>query len=379
MREQVLRASPGLAFLLENYPLGATPTANPLVDSYSRFQSLAIDENTASARLDHQFSERNRFFGRLNMNNSIVDGPLFSLLPSALGVTDFQYVPSKSRNVVLNFQRTVSGCTLAEFTAGMQRTMTEGSSDTPFPQVNITGLTVVPGSRRFNLSNSTMFQYGGSVSHVRGGHTLKAGLTLWRTRVNSWTTSFVSLTYVSLADFIANRMSQAALTAGTFGNGIRQSHYGAFVQDTWQLRPRLTLDLGLRYDYATPNHDPQGRLRVFDTRSLALTEPHAPWYRQDRNNFAPRLALAWQASSRHTTFSYTFGKAIDNVPDSGVAGTEPQDFRCLPCERVSVPPTSATTLPSAPSGTCPGRSAPACWAAGNWPSSDWPAAARRST
>lgn len=483
LREQALRTSPGLAFLLENYPRGTAPTANPLVDSYSRFQSLAIDENTGSARLDHQFSERNRFFGRLNMNNSIVDGPLFSILPSALGVTDFQYVPSKSRNAVLNFQRTVSGRTLAEFTAGMQRTMTEGSSDTPFPQVNITGLTVVPGSRRFNLSNSTVFQYGGSISHVRGGHTLKAGLTLWRTRVNSWTTSVVSLTYVSLADFIANRMSQATLTAGTFGNGIRQSHYGAFIQDTWQLRPRLTLDLGLRYDYATPNHDPQGRLRAFDTRTLALTEPRAPWYRQDRNNFAPRLALAWQAASRlavragyglfyqqfapgagnalaqntlagnaqlsralipnlswpldpfvsqgvppapvaggfhwdkpdayaqqwnftllsdlwggfgletayvgnrglnlrrqfninwidpstgrrplphlsrvniehangqsiyhalqlalrrrfgssfHTTFSYTFGKAIDNVPDSGVAGTEPQDFRCLPCER----------------------------------------------
>jgi len=483
MREQTLRTSPGLAFLLENYPQGTAPTANPLVDSYSRFQSLGIDENTGSARLDHQFSERNRFFGRLNMNNSLVDGPLFSILPSALGSTDFQYVPSKSRNAVLNFQRMISSQTLMELTAGMQRTMTEGSSDTPYPQVNITGLTVVPGSRRFNLSNSTVFQYGGTVSHVRGGHTLKAGLTLWRTRVNSWTTSFVSLTYVSLADFIANRMTQATLTAGTFGNGLRQTHYGAFIQDTWQLRPRLTLDLGLRYDYATPNYDPQKRLRSFDMRTLTLGEPGAPWYRQDRNNFAPRLALAWQAASRlavrtgyglfyqqqapgagnalaqntlagnallsratipalswpldsfvaqgvapapvangfnwdkpdlygqqwnftvmselwggfgletayvgnrginlrrqininwidpltsrrllpqlsrvnidhangqstyhalqlsvrrrfgtqlHTTFSYTYGKAIDNVPDSGVGGTEPQDLRCFACER----------------------------------------------
>ncbi len=483
MREQTLRTSPELGFLLENYPRGTAPTANPLVDSYSRFQSLAIDENTGSARLDHQFSESNRLFGRLNMNNSLVDGPLFSILPSALGVTDFQFVPSKSRNAVLNFQQTVSGRTLVELTAGMQRTMTEGSSDTPYPQVNITGLTVTPGSRRFNLSNSTVFQYGGTVSHVRGGHTLKAGFTLWRTRVNSWTTSFVSLTYVSPADFIANRMTQATLTAGTFGNGIRQTHYGAFAQDTWQLRSRLTLDLGLRYDYATPNHDAQDRLRAFDTRTLALSAPRTQWYRQDRNNIAPRVALAWQPTKRvavrtgyglfyqqfapgagnaiaqntlagntqlsraaipnlswpldrfvsqgvvpapvaagfhwdkpdayaqqwnftvlselwggfglemayvgnrginlrrqyninwidpatgrrplpqysrvnveyangqsvyhalqlavrrrfstslHTTFSYTFGKAIDNVPDSGIAASEPQDFRCLSCER----------------------------------------------
>jgi hypothetical protein len=298
MREQAIRTSPALAFLLENYPLGQAPTANSFVDSYSRFQSLAIDENTASARLDHQFSEKNRFFGRLNMNNSLVDGPLFSILPTALGVTDFQFVPSKSRNAVLNFQRVASARTLLELTAGMQRTMTEGSSETPYPQVNITGVTVFPGSRRLNLSNSTVFQYGGTLTHVRSGHTLKTGATLWRARVNSWTTSFTSLVYLSPQDFINNRMQQATLTAGTFGNGIRQTHAGLFVQDSWQARPGLTVDLGMRYDVSTPNYDAQDRLRTFDTRTLALGEPGGPWYRADRNNFAPRVGIAWQPFRR---------------------------------------------------------------------------------
>lgn len=298
MREQALRASPSVAFLLENFPRGTAPAANPLVDSYSRFQSLAIGENTGSARVDHHFSERDRFFARLNMNNSLVDGPLFSILPSALGTTDFQFVPSKSRNAVLNFQRTMSERTLIELTAGMQRTMTEGSSDTPYPQVTITGLTVVPGSRRFNLSNSTVFQYGGTATQVRRGHTLKAGLTAWRARVNTWTTAVTSLTYLSPADFIANRMQQAVLTAGTFGNGVRQTHFGMFVQDTWQARPGLTFDIGLRYDVTTPNHDAQDRLQAFDSRILALGAPGSAWYRWDRNNFAPRLGIAWQATSR---------------------------------------------------------------------------------
>ena len=298
MREQVLRASPSLAFLLENFPPGDSPTANPLVANYSRFQSLAVDENTGSLRIDHNFSERDRLFARLNMNNSLVDGPLFSLLPSALGATDFQFVPSKSRNAVINYQRTVSPRTLLELTAGLQRTMTEGSSETPYPQVTITGFTVVPGSRRLNLSNATVFQYGGSLSHVRGAHAWKAGLTFWRTHVNSWTTSVVSLLYLTPQDFINNRLQQATLTAGTFGNGVRQSHLGLYLQDTWQLRPGLTLDLGLRYDFSAPNTSVGDRLRAFDIRSGALGAPGAPWYAADRDNFAPRAALAWQLDSR---------------------------------------------------------------------------------
>jgi hypothetical protein len=307
MRQQTLQTSPQLRFLLDNFPEGTASTANPLVDTYSRFQSLAIDENTASLRLDHNFSSKDRVFGRLNLNNSLVDGPLFSILPSALGVTDFQYVPSKSRNAALNYQRTVSPSTLLEFTAGLQRTMTEGSSDTPFPQVSITGFTVVPGSRRFNLSNATVFQYGGTATHIRGAHTLKTGLTFWRTRVNSWTTAVTSLAYLSPQDFVANRLQQATLTAGTFGNGIRQAHTGMFVQDTWQLRPGLTLDLGLRYDLTTPNHDAQDRLQTFDTRTLGLAPPGGQWYRWDRNNFAPRAALAWRLSNR---FSLRTGYGI---------------------------------------------------------------------
>jgi hypothetical protein len=298
MRQQTLAASPNLAFLLENFPRGTTPTANPLVDSYTRSESVKLNEDTGSLRLDHNASPRDRIFARLNLNNSTVDGPLFSILPSALGLTDFQLVASHSRNAALNWQRVISPASLLELTAGLQRTMTNGSSETPFPQVNITGLTVVPGSRRLNLSNANVFQYGGTFSHVRGSHTIKAGATLWRTQVNSWTTSVASVSYLSLQDFINNRMGIANLTAGTFGNGIRQTHVGLFVQDNWQVRPGLTVDYGIRYDVTTPNHDNQDRLQSFDTRSGQLSVPGGPWYRADRNNFAPRLGIAWQLRPR---------------------------------------------------------------------------------
>jgi hypothetical protein len=327
MREQALRTSPSLAFLLENFPAGQTPTANPLVSSYSRFQSLAVNEETGSFRLDQTVTAKTRFFGRLNMNNGTVDGPLFSILPSALGVTDFQTVPTRTRNAVLNLQHTASPRTILEMTAGFQRTATNGSSETPYPQVNITGVTVVPGSRRLNLSNANVFQYGGAITHVRGAHTIKAGAGLWRTQVNSWTTSFTSLTYTSPADFIANRLQLAALTAGTFGNGLRQTHTGVYLQDTWQLRPGVTIDLGVRYDYTAPNHDVQDRLRPFDTRTGQLMAPGARWYNADRDNFAPRVGVAWQVWRRmairtgYGVFFQQFPAGIgNNLPQNTLAG-----------------------------------------------------------
>jgi outer membrane receptor protein involved in Fe transport len=323
MREQALRTSPELGFLLENFPRGTSATANPLVANYSRFQSLEVNEETGSARIDHAFSEATRIYGRVNLNNGTVDGPLFSILPSALGVTDFQTVPTRTRNAVLNLQHTVSPRTIVELRAGLQRTATNGSSETPYPQVSITGLTVVPGSRRLNLSNANVFQYSGSVTSVRGAHTVKAGAGLWRTQVNSWTTSVVSLAYLSPADFIANRMQLATLTAGTFGNGIRQTHTGAFLQDTWQARPGLTVDIGLRYDYTAPNRDAQDRLLPFDTRTGQLKAPGEPWYNADRNNFAPRVGVAWQVR-RGVALRTGYGIFFQQFP-AGIGNSLPQN------------------------------------------------------
>jgi hypothetical protein len=78
----------------------------------------------------------------------------------------------------------------------------------------------------------------------------------------------------------------------------RQEVYAAFVQSDWKLRPDLTLNLGLRYEYGTPyygngenpnvNFDlATGQLVVADGGDKYLVDA-------DRNNFGPRLGVAWQ-------------------------------------------------------------------------------------
>src|SRR5882762_6838784 len=86
-----------------------------------------------------------------------------------------------------------------------------------------------------------------------------------------------------------------------------QKQYALFAQDEWKATPRLTLTLGLRYEYTTPETDTRGfsfslirglQSKRFLNAPLGLVfpgDPGAPkgWYFPDRKNFSPRVGFAW--------------------------------------------------------------------------------------
>src|SRR5208337_1861737 len=91
------------------------------------------------------------------------------------------------------------------------------------------------------------------------------------------------------------------------GSLIRSKQYSVFAQDEWRAARRLTLTLGLRYEYTTPKTDPLGRLwsiipglqsTRFVNAPLGLVFPGdrgAPSGSNfpDRNDWAPRFGFAW--------------------------------------------------------------------------------------
>jgi hypothetical protein len=102
----------------------------------------------------------------------------------------------------------------------------------------------------------------------------------------------------NLADFMFGLRNQYALSNILIANLRQQMHF-AYLQDDFRVNQRLTLNLGLRYEYATPhwekdnilsNYDPDARRIVLATdgsiHDRALIKP-------DRNNFGPRLGFAW--------------------------------------------------------------------------------------
>src|SRR6266436_4743441 len=88
LRSQVLATSPQLSDIVNLFPIGSSPTSDPLVDNFTTTSASAIREDTGSLRLDHKFSSSDSAFVRLNINDSFTHGALFGVFPNSLGPND---------------------------------------------------------------------------------------------------------------------------------------------------------------------------------------------------------------------------------------------------------------------------------------------------
>jgi len=110
------------------------------------------------------------------------------------------------------------------------------------------------------------------------------------------------------ADFLIGMPQQTSLQTGTNSYDFRANSYDLYVQDDWRIRSNLTLLLGVRYEYNGPYTEAQDRIVNLDvapqftsadavqpgqTGIFSGTYP-ASLVRPDRNNFSPRLGLAWK-------------------------------------------------------------------------------------
>ena len=73
-------------------------------------------------------------------------------------------------------------------------------------------------------------------------------------------------------DFLAGLSGVSVIGSGTNSLHNRANDFSAFFQDDWKVTPRLTLNLGLRYDYFGPTTETQGHFVGFDP-SKAVTTP----------------------------------------------------------------------------------------------------------
>jgi len=102
----------------------------------------------------------------------------------------------------------------------------------------------------------------------------------------------------NLADFMLGLRAQYALSNVLVADLRRNMHF-AYIQDDWRATSKLTLNLGMRYEYATPMWEADNVLSNFDpsTNSMILAKNGSLYHRAlvnpDRNNFGPRLGFAY--------------------------------------------------------------------------------------
>ncbi|HEY7305530.1 MAG TPA: TonB-dependent receptor [Bryobacteraceae bacterium] len=133
------------------------------------------------------------------------------------------------------------------------------------------------------ISNRDSWTYRGVATYVKASHELHFGAEVLRvggpnasTYLQNGDFSFTSnLSGDNIADFMLGRVSQFVQGGGNYQvfTGVQWS---AFIQDNWRVNPRLTLNMGLRWDPFFPYQDSVGRVGCFAPGQKSQRFPNAP-------------------------------------------------------------------------------------------------------
>ncbi|MCS7024942.1 MAG: carboxypeptidase-like regulatory domain-containing protein [Bryobacteraceae bacterium] len=261
----------------------------------------------------------------------------YAFSPSLLGV--FRYSATR----LINFRRPYSDNFDIE-SLGLPAYLRSGMVDpVSFPAISITGYSIsgsLPNIVVGGLLGATdLIRFGNTLQSVQGNltknltkHTLKFGgefrvIQFNNHQVGDQATNFTFSPVWTQGPNPTVSSAVAGLGLATFllgipGGGVNPApalaltnrYHALFVQDAWRLTPKLTLNWGLRWDYETPRTERFNQLTNFDFNAPSpLQAPGLslrggltfvgvdgrPRYQAnpDRNNFAPRLGLAYKVTS----------------------------------------------------------------------------------
>ena len=138
-----------------------------------------------------------------------------------------------------------------------------------------------------------------NVSHIIGAHQMKFGIDYRRLRSEVGPVSYeAEYEFLSLSNVLANTLPEAVIISRTPARLIF-SNWSLFAQDTWKATRTLTITYGLRWEYNAAPSSPNGTLPftvtgVDDLATMELAPPGTPLWHPQKDDFAPRLGVAWQ-------------------------------------------------------------------------------------
>ncbi|MGH9582743.1 MAG: TonB-dependent receptor domain-containing protein, partial [Bryobacteraceae bacterium] len=240
--------------------------------------------------------------------------PYFSLLPdvsAGLGIPGISSNPLDYGPPTLNF--TNFGA-LSDATASLTRNQTQGGTETISLTKGTHSITLGGGFTRADLSTVTDPNGRGTFSFTGYATSALAGANCQPATGAGCTTE--QGTGYDLADFLLGLPQSSSIRYGASSNYFRQNQWVGFAQDEWKMRSDFTLTAGIRYEFFTPWAEKYGRMANLDIApafaDVAVVTPTlagpytgsfpAGLIDADRNNWGPRVGLAWKVPwTKHST------------------------------------------------------------------------------
>jgi hypothetical protein len=269
-----------------------------------------------------------------------------TLEPTTAGNTipGFGHILDTSRGLLtVNETRVVSATTVNEVRFGRSRlsgTATPAALLNPadfgigngvtaligLPQMAVAGGLNLGGPSGFPQGREdALYVFADTLSSDIGRHSLKLGAEYRVFRNENFAEGTGSVNFPTVAAFLSGTANAFNITLGERRDHIRQDAVGFFFQDRISVTSRLTLDLGLRYEWHVTPTEEDDKFVVFDAASSSLLRVGvdvARIYRQNKRNVEPRAGIAWDLSANgRTVVRAAYGRSVDQPSTTAVRDT----------------------------------------------------------
>jgi hypothetical protein len=324
------------------------PVAKTIIDRYvplpnrpdGRLEATGSSKDNEDQYLikaDHLFNSKHKLYGSLFW----IKGSSFQPFPSSTQVPNYadNTTEYKQRNIIANEDWIINPTTFNQVQFSYSQRDTPivdlyehswadygskavlGANPPRPPQLFINGRCQM-GTFGANGQLQSSYGFSDNLTMTRGRHTMKAGFWFLRgvfDEIGNWLGAgqvrFTgNFTRNTLADFMLGQAASFRQNNG-LNRTFRSNSYHGYFQDDWRIHPRITLNLGLRYEMNSPMYSTIDELATFRFNQQSTAIPSAPrgqvfygdegiprgMMKEDRNNFAPRFGIAYDPTGRGKT------------------------------------------------------------------------------